>query len=61
METRSELFRRLRKEMGLSQTDLARAMGMTQAGVSCIETGKRNPTKVQMALIALLSKDKTSN
>ncbi len=36
--------RRLRKEKGLSQEDLAEAIGRDPRTIVAIETGKRNPT-----------------
>ena len=48
-------FRATRQALGLSQTELADRLGMTQPMVSRIERGERQPTVQQGAAILLLS------
>ena len=50
----SEEFRAIRRQLGLSQTELADRLGMTQPMVSRIERGDREPTNQQWAAIMLL-------
>lgn len=47
-------FRAIRIQLGLSQTELAARLGMTQPMVSRIERGDREPTNQQGAAITLL-------
>ena len=42
-------FRSLRLQLGLTQTELANRLGMTQPMVSRIERGEREPTNQQGA------------
>lgn len=37
-------LKRIRTEKGLSQTDIAKSLGVSRGFVSNIENGKRNPT-----------------
>ena len=39
----SEVVTLIRKEKGLSQTDFAKLIGLTQAAISNIEAGKKQP------------------
>jgi len=48
-------FRATRQALGLSQTELADRLGMTQPMVSRIERGERQPTVQQGAAILLLA------
>lgn len=50
----SEEFRAIRQSLGLTQTELADRLGMTQPMVSRIERGEREPTNQQGAAITLL-------
>ena len=51
-------FRNKRIGLGLTQEELALKMGMYQSGISRIERGDREPTKVQKAFInSLTGKD----
>ena len=47
-------FRAIRRQLGMSQTELAARLGMTQPMVSRIERGDREPTNQQAAAITLL-------
>ena len=47
-------FRAIRQALGLTQTELADRLGMTQPMVSRIERGEREPTNQQGAAILLL-------
>ena len=47
-------FRAIRQALGLTQTELADRLGMTQPMVSRIERGEREPTNQQGAAIMLL-------
>lgn len=40
----SERLKELREEKGLTQVQLAKAIGITQAGIAKWETGDRSPT-----------------
>lgn len=51
----SEEFRSIRLRLGLTQTELADRLGMTQPTVSRIERGEREPTNQQGAAILLLA------
>ena len=51
----SEEFRAIRQSLGLTQTELAGRLGMTQPMVSRIERGEREPTNQQGAAIFLLA------
>jgi transcriptional regulator with XRE-family HTH domain len=42
-----------RLELGLSQTALARAAGLTQASLSLIECGRHSPTLESLAALAV--------
>lgn len=44
LDNLSELLRRRRRELGVTQADLARLAGLSLHGVNDIETGKGNPT-----------------
>lgn len=48
------IIRSRREELGLSQTDLAQALGVTKSLLSHIEAGKRQPTREQIAKLAEL-------
>ena len=50
----SKEFRAIRQSLGLTQTELADRLGMTQPMVSRIERGERQPTVQQGAAILLL-------
>ena len=50
----SKEFRAIRQSLGLTQTELADRLGMTQPMVSRIERGDREPTNQQGAAILLL-------
>jgi transcriptional regulator with XRE-family HTH domain len=45
-------IRARREQIGLSQTDLAEALGVTKSLLSHIEAGKRQPTPAQIAMLA---------
>jgi DNA modification methylase/DNA-binding XRE family transcriptional regulator/DNA-directed RNA polymerase subunit RPC12/RpoP len=45
-------LRSRREALGLSQTQLARTLGVTKSLLSLIENGKRQPTKEQVSLLA---------
>ena len=45
--------RKLRREHGEQQKDLAEAVGMTQAAISDIENGRKTTTFEKLALICL--------
>ena len=47
-----------RKEKGLSQTELAKLVGVSRNTISSIETGQFNPT-AKLALILCIALDKT--
>ena len=47
----------IRKEKGLSQSDLARMVGVSRNTISSIETGQFNPT-AKLALILCVALDK---
>ena len=47
----------VRKERGLSQSDLAKAVGVSRNTISSIETGQFNPT-AKLALILCVALDK---
>ncbi|MBQ1474556.1 MAG: helix-turn-helix transcriptional regulator [Ruminococcus sp.] len=47
----------IRKEKGLSQSDLAKMVGMSRNTISSIETGQFNPT-AKLALILCIALDK---
>ena len=44
-------IRTRREQIGLSQSDLARQMGVTKSLLSHIEAGKRQPTEEQLAVL----------
>ena len=48
-------FRAIRRQLGLTQAELAARLGMTQPMVSRIERGDREPTNQQGAAIVLLA------
>ena len=50
----SNEFRRIREGMELTQTELAKKMGLVQPAVSRIERGDRSPTKQQAMHIKAL-------
>ncbi|MDD4988686.1 MAG: helix-turn-helix transcriptional regulator [Candidatus Izemoplasmatales bacterium] len=45
-------FKRIRKEKGISQGDIARTLGMDKAFISNVENGKTNPTLATIAKLA---------
>ncbi len=45
-------IKELRKELGLSQTDLAREVGVSQDAVSLWELGKREPSVTELVKLA---------
>lgn len=47
----------IRKEKGLSQSDLAKLVGVSRNTISSIETGQFNPT-AKLALIICIALDK---
>ena len=47
----------IRKEKGLSQSDLAKLVGVSRNTISSIETGQFNPT-AKLALILCIALDK---
>ncbi len=47
----------IRKEIGLSQTDLANMVGVSRNTISSIETGQFNPT-AKLALILAIALEK---
>ena len=47
----------IRKEKGLSQTDLAELVGVSRNTISSIETGQFNPT-AKLALVLCIALDK---
>lgn len=47
----------IRKEQGLSQSDLAKLVGVSRNTISSIETGQFNPT-AKLALIICIALDK---
>ena len=60
MDSKLELknhLKEIRKEKGLSQTDLARLVGVSRNTISSIETGQFNPT-AKLALILCIALDK---
>lgn len=50
----SEEFKKTRLELGLSQGELGLIMGMVQQAVGRIETGERQPTKIQASFLRFL-------
>ena len=59
MDSKLELknhLKEIRKEKGLSQTDLARLVGVSRNTISLIETGQFNPT-AKLALILCIALD----
>lgn len=48
-------FSAIRRQLGLTQAELADRLGMTQPMVSRVERGEREPTNQQGAAILLLS------
>ncbi len=50
-------LKRARAEKGLSQTELARLVGVSRNTISSIETGQFNPT-AKLALILCIALDK---
>jgi XRE family transcriptional regulator len=59
MDSKLELknhLKEIRKEKGLSQTDLARLVGVSRNTISSIETGQFNPT-AKLALILCIALD----
>src|SRR5690242_13973247 len=46
------VIRSRREVLGLSQTQLARVLGVTKSLLSLIENGKRQPTKHQIGVLA---------
>lgn len=47
-----ENLRRIRSKAGISQSDVAKSLGVSRGFVSDIENGKRNPTLATIARIA---------
>jgi len=50
----SEEFIAIRLQLGLTQAQLGKELWMTQAAVSRLESGKRQPTKMHARAITLL-------
>ncbi len=50
----SENIKRLRKSLGLTQTELAAALQITQQSITAYENGKKKPTLEKMKQMALL-------
>ncbi|MCX4357799.1 MAG: helix-turn-helix transcriptional regulator [Oscillospiraceae bacterium] len=50
-------LKQARAEMGMSQTELAEAVGVSRNTISSIETGQFNPT-AKLALILCIALDK---
>lgn len=38
------IFKRKRKEMGIGQIEMANRLGISQSFLSCIESGKKDPS-----------------
>lgn len=55
----SEQFRTIRRQLGLTQAQLAAIMGMTKQSISRIECGERPPTKMMAAFIRYIFESKT--
>ena len=51
----SNEFAQLRKELGLTQAELAAIMGSTQPSIARIESGERQPTKILAAFIRYIA------
>jgi DNA-binding transcriptional regulator YiaG len=47
----SDEFAAIRRQLGLSQVELARIMGIGNGEISRIETGERKPTRLHAAFI----------
>ncbi len=45
MDKKGDIIKRIRKQLGLSQTAFGKIMGVTQASISDFEKGKINPSK----------------
>jgi len=52
-------IRKIRLEKGLTQGDICRATGMDRGYVSSLESGKRNPTVINLEKIAAALKVST--
>ena len=52
MEPFGERIRRMRKERGMSQTDLAELVGVSQSNISAYEGGRQEPKMGQLILLA---------
>ena len=51
----SDEFRTIRLQLGLTQAELGAIMGIAQKNISRLETGDREPTKIQAAFISHLA------
>lgn len=47
-----ENLKRIRTEKGISQSDIAKSLGVSRGFVSNIENGKRNPTLATISRLA---------
>lgn len=50
----SDQYKQIRKSLNLTQSEMAKKLGMTQPSIARIESGARQPTKQQAAAIFLL-------
>ncbi len=50
----NQKYKKVRLKLGLTQAELANIVGMTQPAIARIETGERNVTLQQHAMIKLL-------
>lgn len=59
----NERLRKLRKELGLTQGEFGKILGITASGVSDIESGRRNVTEQHLKLLSVWNgcKDKKIN
>ena len=48
-------FYAARLRLGLTQAELGKIMGMSQPGIARLESGERQPTKIQSAFSTVLS------
>ena len=55
-EERREIFRAVRLEIGMSQGELGKCMGIKASDISALETGRggRAPTRVHMRFLELI-------
>lgn len=54
----SQEFKQTRHDIGITQSDLAKIMGMTQPAIARIESGSRQPTKQQAAALRVIDQHK---